>query len=232
MTGLFAAFILFVALHSVPAIPAVRTRIVNTVGRPVYFAGYSTVSTALLVWLFYEALNTDYIELWETAAWQVTATFVLAPLGLFFVIAGLVSPNPFSVSLRQEGLSQGAIVNITRHPVLWGFVFWAAGHVLPNGDLRSLILFGGFAVFAVGGLAMTERRARARLRAEWPAITKGSAVVPFLAIFRQQRTLSIDGPMLVGALSTALISFWLLYGGHAALVGADPLATLHSLPPS
>ncbi|CAN7278367.1 NnrU family protein [Rhizobium sp. LjRoot30] len=230
MIGLFAAFILFVALHSVPAIPAIRTRIIGRVGRPAYLAGYSTVSTALLVWLFYEALNTDYIELWATAAWQVSVTFILAPLGLFFVIAGLISPNPFSVSLRQDGHSQGAIVNITRHPVLWGFVFWAAGHVLPNGDLRSLILFGGFAVFAVGGLAMTERRARTKFRAEWPAIAKGSSVVPFLAISRRQQPFRIDGPMLVGAIGAALISLWLLYGGHAALVGADPLATLHSLP--
>ena len=230
MTGLFAAFILFVALHSVPAIPAIRTRIIERVGRPAYFAGYSTVSTALLVWLFYEALNTEYIELWAPAAWQVTVTLLLAPLGIFFVIAGLISPNPFSVSLRQEGFSQGAIVNITRHPVLWGFVFWAAGHVFPNGDLRSLILFGGFAAFAAGGLAMTERRARARLRTEWPAIAKGSAIVPFLAILRRQRRFRIDGPMLVAAIGTALISFWLLYGGHAALVGADPIATLHALP--
>lgn len=229
MTGLFIAFALFVLLHSGPAIPAIRAGIIGRVGRPVYFAGYSTVSTALLVWLFYETLNTDYIELWEPARWQATATFILAPLGLFLVIAGLISFNPFSVTLRRETGAQGAIVNVTRHPVLWGFAFWALGHVLPNGDLRSLILFGGFAVFALGGIAMAERRARKRLGGDWQGTTKGSAIIPLQALLLRQCRFRIDRPMLIGAIITAVTTLCLLHGGHALLVGTDPIATLQSL---
>lgn len=229
MTGLLTAFGLFVLLHSVPAIPAIRAGIIGRIGRPAYLASYSVVSTALLIWLFYEALNTDYIELWATARWQVTATFIFAPLGLFLVVAGLISPNPFSVTLRQQSGAQGAIVGVTRHPVLWGFVFWAVGHILPNGDLRSLILFGGFAAFSLGGIVMAERRARKRLGTQWVTATNGSAVVPLYAILCGRSGLCIDGAIVVGALAALLVSLWLLCGGHAVLVGADPIGALQAL---
>lgn len=229
MTGLFTAFALFILLHSVPAVPAIRAGIIGRVGRPAYFAGYSAVSTALLVWLFYEALNTYYIELWEPARWQVTATFILAPLGLFLVISGLISSNPFSVTLRRDTGVQGAIVTVTRHPVLWGFAFWSTGHVLPNGDLRSLILFGGFTVFALGGIAMAERRARKRLGENWQDAVRGTAIIPLHAILLQQRPFRIDRPMLVSAIVTTVVTLCLLHGGHALLVGADPVAALQAL---
>ena len=35
--------------------------------------------------------------------------------------------------------------------MLWGFAVWALGHLVANGDLRSLILFGGFALWYAGG---------------------------------------------------------------------------------
>ena len=33
--------------------------------------------------------------------------------------------------------------------MLWGFVFWSASHIVPNGDLRSLLLFGILLLFAL-----------------------------------------------------------------------------------
>jgi uncharacterized membrane protein len=142
MIGLVSALSLFVALHSLPAVPEVKARIVYVIGRPIYLAVYSVVSTVALVWLFYEALRVDYVELWSPALWEVRVALVAAPLGMFLVVAGLLSPNPFSVTLRRADNRAGAIVRVTRHPVLWGVLLWSAGHLVPNGDLRSLVLFG------------------------------------------------------------------------------------------
>ncbi|CAN7657332.1 NnrU family protein [Rhizobium sp. LjRoot30] len=229
MSGMAAALALFIALHSIPAIPSLKARIIATIGRSPYLIAYSIVSTGVLIWLFYEALKTDYVELWSIAAWQVHLTFVAAPLGLFLVIAGLFSANPFSVTLRRDGSGKGAIVGVTRHPVLWGFFFWAAGHIPPNGDLRSLILFGGFGCFSLGGVLMAERRSRRKFGAAWKEMIANTSVLPMLAIATRPRSFRIDAIMLISAAATVAATIWLLHGGHAWLVGADPLATLSAL---
>jgi uncharacterized membrane protein len=219
---LLAALALFVALHSIPAVPSVRGKLVAAMGRPAYFGVYSLVSLAALGWVFHAALMVDYIPLWDTAPWQAHVTFLAAPLGVFFVLAGLCSVNPLSISVRQ-GEKAGAIVTITRHPVLWGFLFWSAGHLVPNGDLRSLILFGGFALFSLGGIPMIEKRARKRLGSGWGEATARTSSIPFAAVLSGKVRPAVDAPLLVAAALTGLITWWLLAGGHAALFGADPM---------
>lgn len=225
MMQLLAALSLFVALHSVPAVPAVRGRLITTIGRSVYFGGYSLVSVVTLVWVFYAALGVDYVPLWDTAPWQAHVTFLAAPLGLFFVLAGLLSVNPLSVSIRQ-GEKPGAVIRLTRHPVMVGFLFWSLGHLVPNGDLRSLVLFGGFALFSLGGIAMSEKRARRRLADNWRLKSQASSIVPFAAVLSGRARLAVDGPMLLAIAFTALTVWWLLAGGHALLFGADPMGYL------
>jgi uncharacterized membrane protein len=219
MSRLLLALAVFIALHSVPAIPALRGRLIERMGRRPYLVAYSIVSTLVLGWLFFEALQTDYIELWEPAPWQAWITFLLAPIGLFLVLSGLISPNPFSVTLRRQTDRMGAIVRLTRHPVLWGFFLWATGHIAPNGDLRSLLLFGGFALFSLGGVAMQERRSRKRLGARWAALSEGTSLG-----FRNPLGIGWDAPVWLALAPTALAVALLLGGGHLAAFGVDPTA--------
>ncbi|WP_137155604.1 NnrU family protein [Rhizobium sp. FKL33] len=218
MIRLLIAFSVFIALHSVPAIPALRGRLIEKMGRRAYLIAYSVVSTLVLGWLFYEALQTDYIELWEPTPWQAWITFLLAPVGLFLVTAGLISQNPFSVTLRRQTDKVGAIVRFTRHPVLWGFFVWAIGHIAPNGDLRSLLLFGGFALFSLGGVAMQERRSRKRLGARWNSMADGTSffVCSPLAV-------RWDWPAWLALGVTTLLAAALIDGGHLLVFGVDPV---------
>lgn len=218
-----AAFGLFLALHSIPAIPAVRSGIIRRTGRPLYFAVYSALSVIALVWVFSAAFALDYIPLWDFQPWHGVITFVLAPLGLFLVLAGLLSSNPLSVAVFSAG-QPDAITTFTRHPVLWGFALWALGHIAANGDLRSILLFGGFAAFALGTVPMVEKRAKRRLGASWEETAAGTSTVPFAAIARGTRP-KIDRPVALAALAAIATTAWLLFGGgHAMLVGADPIS--------
>lgn len=221
MTQLLAALAAFVALHSVPALPALRARLIARLGRGPYLAFYSLASLLSLAWVFHAALAMDTVLLWGTAPWQGHLTLVAAPLGLFLVIAGLISPNPASITLRR-GARPGAIVAVSRHPVLWGFLAWALGHLAPNGDLGSLVLFGGLALFSAAGLAVLDRRARRRLGSDWPGFAAATSVLPFAAALGGRTRLSLDRPLLLAAALTALATWALLAGGHAALFGADP----------
>ncbi|WIY52377.1 NnrU family protein [Devosia sp. YIM 151766] len=222
MTQFVLALLCFLALHSVPAVPAIRTTLIQLLGRRAYLVLYSLVSLLALAWVFHAALRLDYIELWPPAPWQAWTTLILSPLALFLLIAGLISPNPASISFRGKG-GAGAITAITRHPVLWGFILWAFGHVIANGDLRSLLLFGSFTLFAVFGIAMAERRGRRRLGSAWPSIAETTSVLPLAALIAGRARWAVDRNLAIALLASAAITAWLLLGGHLALFGADPL---------
>lgn len=207
-----------------PAIPAIRQFLVARLGRRLYLALYSLASLAALAWVFRSALQLDYVELWPPSGWHAWFPLILSPMALFLLFSGLLSPNPVSISFRRGEAKPGAVVSITRHPVLWGFLLWALGHIVANGDLRSLLLFGTFALFAVFGMVMTERRHHRRQPDAFAAIAQTTSVTPFLAVLQGRTHLRIDQPMILALAATAGLTAWLLLGGHLALFGADPLA--------
>lgn len=208
----------------VPAIPALRARLVAAMGRRTYLLVYSLASVLALVWLFAATFMLDFVPLWDPAPWQAWVPLLLTPPGLVFLLAGLASPNPASITLRRPEGRPGAITTITRHPVLWGFALWAGSHLVPNGDLRSLLLFGSLLAFALLGMLTGDRRARRALGGRWPAIANGTSVIPFVAILAGRTRLRLDAPLLLSLLVAAALTAWLLLGGHAFLFGADPLA--------
>jgi uncharacterized membrane protein len=223
LSQLFLALIAFILLHSVPALPPVRNGAIAIFGRKTYLLIYSVVSTLLLVWVFHAALNTPYVELWGPSGSHATATLVLAPIGIFLVLAGLFTPNPASITFRH-GDRPGALVAVTRHPVLWGFLFWSGGHVIANGDLRSLILFGGLGLFSAAGFLMLDRRAKRRLGQGWSTFCADHPLLPLATFATGRKRIKVDAPMALAFALTAAMTLWLLLGGHALLFGADPLS--------
>jgi uncharacterized membrane protein len=72
-----------------------------------------------------------------------------------------------AVYLLNLGFSRGVMRTKLRHPMLTGVILWAVAHLLVNGDLASVILFGGILVWAVVDMVMINRMQRdwvARLR--------------------------------------------------------------------
>lgn len=224
MTQFIAALLVFLALHMVPAVPPLRAGLIVAVGRRNYLLAYSLVSLLALGWLFHAALSLDFTPLWNAAPWQASVTIILTPIALVFLVAGLLSSNPASITLRKPDMKSGAITTITRHPVLWGFALWAGSHLVPNGDLRSVLLFGALFAFAIVGMFITDRRTRRRLGPLWVPIAHRTSVLPFAAMMTGRARPTVDAPMLIGIGVSAIITAWLLMGGHAAIFGADPLA--------
>ncbi len=59
-----------------------------------------------------------------------------------------------SLYLFGAGSVKGRMAAMIRHPMLWGMVLWAVAHLLVNGDLASLILFGGLGLWALVEMAV------------------------------------------------------------------------------
>jgi uncharacterized membrane protein len=92
------------------------------------------------------------------------------------------SPPPFlthvnnllmlvAVYLVNLGFSRGVVRTKIRHPMLSAVKAWAIAHLLVNGDLASVILFGGILAWAVVDLILINRMQR-----EWVPPAPGSAV--------------------------------------------------------
>jgi uncharacterized membrane protein len=229
VTEFLAAIALFVVAHVVPPAPPVRKRLIAWFGRRAYMAGYSVVSLGLIVWIIAAAHRAPYVPLWSPAPWQTLVPIVVMPFAAWLLVAGLAEANPLSVSLRfaGPGTAPGPAAAVTRHPVLWAFLLWAGSHLVPNGDVVSLILFGGMALLAIAGLFVVDSRARRRLGDErWAALAAKTSVVPFAALLTARACLRLSLRLVLSVLAALALYLWFLLQGHAWLIGVDPLALL------
>lgn len=222
MTHFLVALFVFVAAHLAPAMPGVRPRLVRLFGERAYLAAYSLLSVALLFWVAAAAINAPAIILWPVSPLTYWAPIIVAPLAFMLIAAGLLEPNPFSVTLSKARFSieRPGVVALSRHPVLLGFALWAAAHIPPNGVFAQLLFFGGMLAFAgLGARRLDKRKAAALGEETWrelEARRKRALQRSGLKAFATRRTIIGAGSGL--ALYTAFLLWW-----HRALFGADPL---------
>jgi uncharacterized membrane protein len=83
------------------------------------------------------------------------------------------------------------MLRITRHPFLWGVAIWAVGHILVNGSVAALILFGSMLLLALFGTISIDAKRRRALGANWTAFADQTSNVPFAAILAGRQSLNI-----------------------------------------
>lgn len=62
-----------------------------------------------------------------------------------------------SLFLFAVGGTKGTLYPRLRNPMLWGVIVWVVAHLLVNGDLASILLFGGMGLWAVVQMAVINR---------------------------------------------------------------------------
>lgn len=89
-----------------------------------------------------------------------------------------------AVFLMGAGSGKGVSPTLLRHPMLTGVVVWSFGHLLANGDMRSIVLFGGLGIWAVINMLVINMREGAWERPEaGPIKADIKTVVISLVIF-------------------------------------------------
>lgn len=217
MVELLAAAALFVASHLLPMRPPWRRALERRLGRHGFLAGYSLVSLALLAWLASAYFRAPYLLLWPwqpLAAWLPVLTM---PFACVLLVAGLTSPNPFSLG-RGAGYdpARPGVVSVTRHPVMWALALWSGSHIPVNGDLAAVVLFALMLLLSLAGTASLEGNRRGRVDpGTWARWYRGTGNRPRL---RGVDWRGIGGARLVAGL--ALYVALLL--GHRLLIGVAP----------
>ena len=187
MTPLVAATLAFLATHFVSSTP-LRPFLVNALGEWPYRGLYSLVAfitLGLMIWAYAAAPRE---QLW--IGFRQIA-FVLMPVAFVLIVCGYWR-NPTMVGadklLQSEDPARG-VIRITRHPIMWGVMLWAAAHMLARGDTKGIVFFGGFLVLAlVGTLSMDRRKAR---NPDWPRFAAVTSHIPFLAIAQGRNRLDL-----------------------------------------
>jgi len=178
METLVAATLVFLATHFVTSTP-LRPLLVNAIGEWPYRGAYSLVALVTLVWMGWAFANAPREPLWVGIR---EVPYLVMPLAFVLIACGY-GRNPTMVGadklLKSEDPARG-IIRITRHPIMWGIMLWAASHILARGDLRSLIFFGGLLLVAALGTILMD--ARKRQNPDFARFAAVSSNVPFVAV--------------------------------------------------
>ena len=225
MENLVVAALFFVGTHLGVSSSNLRPALVGRLGERAYLALYSLLSLLAIVWLVSAWNSAPQVQLWTPGAGLRHLAVALMPLAFLLVVAGLSAPNPTAVGQRPDPDAREpatGILRVTRHPFLWGVGLWAALHTLANGDLASLIFFGGFAALAVAGTFLIDaKRTRAGTKG-WGVFLQRTSNVPFVAVLQRRQRLSLREIGLARA-ALALALYVAVLWAHPHLFGVSPL---------
>ena len=128
---------LFFAAHVFTTKREARAQAIARLGEGTYkilYAAVSLAGLALIIWGFAHYRAAGMIPVWEP------------PVAFKHITVALMLPE---VILVVASYLRGRIYATLKHPMLAGIKLWAAAHLLANGDLGSIILFGSFLGWAV-----------------------------------------------------------------------------------
>jgi uncharacterized membrane protein len=219
---LVLATLVFLAMHFVPSTP-LRGALVGALGERAYVAVYSLVAAATIAWMSWAYAKAPLQPLWQVPGLRLWPLVVM-PFALILLAAGVMTRNPTAV--MQEAALKAAepargIVRVTRHPIMWGILLWAAVHILALGDLASLVFFGGFLVLAALGTLLMDRRKAATLGADWPRFAEATSNIPFGAIINGRNRFRF-GEIAWKRIGVGLALYVVLLAAHPYLFGARP----------
>ena len=190
MTILIAGLVLFLGLHSIRMFADDwRTARIARMGERKWkglFALVSLIGFVLIVWGFGQA-RMDPVVLWSPPPWTRHVAALLLLPAFVLIVAGNMPGTRIKTMLG--------------HPMLLGTQLWAFAHLVGNGRLAGVVLFGSFLVWAVADY-LASRRRDAAAGVVYPS---GTATRDILAV-------------LIGVVAWAVFGFWL----HGPLIGLRP----------
>ena len=191
MSYLVLGLVLFLGVHSVRIVAdGWRTQMRARLGELPWKGLYSLVSAlglALIVW-GYGLARQQPLVLWVPPTGMRHAAALLTLIAFILLAAAYVPRNALKARLH--------------HPMVLGVKVWALAHLLSNGNLADVLLFGAFLLWAVFDF----RAARQRDRAQGAVVASGMAT-------------GTTATVLVGAAAWAGFALW----AHAWLIGVAPL---------
>lgn len=155
MAFLVLGLILFLGSHLFTIARGPRAQAQARLGEGAYKIAYSVIAGVgliLIVYGFGAYRASAWVDLWRPPVWTRHLALLLN-LPIFILLAAYLP---------------GRIQAMAKHPMLLAVKIWATAHLLANGDLGSVLLFGGFLAWAVLARISLKRRPGAVVPAAMP----------------------------------------------------------------
>jgi uncharacterized membrane protein len=191
MLQLLIGLALFLGIHSLQSLaPQLRLNGIERWGALGFKAVYAAVAALGLYLLVqgYGLARLDPVVLWMPPRGMQHATIFLMWMAMVLLVASYVPGNQIKAKLR--------------HPMTLSVKVWSLGHLLSNGNLADVILFGGFLIWSV----LVFRAARKRDRQSLHSAPEGKLI----------------GTVLATLVGTGVWAAFLMGGLHVWLVGVMP----------
>ncbi len=190
MTLLILGLVLFLGVHSVRIVAdGWRRQRIAQLGEAAWKGLYSVLSIAgfaLIVWGWGVARQSPVL-LWVPPVWTRHLAALLMLASFVMLTAAYVPGNAIKARLK--------------HPMVLGVKTWAFAHLLANGTLAAVLLFGAFLVWAVFDFRSARQRDRVA-GTTYPAGRSGPTLMT----------------VVVGVVAWAVFGFW----AHGVLIGVRP----------
>jgi len=141
--------VLFFGIHMLPFYPEYRELIIekfdsDTIdGEGLYKIIFGVIALLGLMFAGIGKGSIEFVGLWDTPMFFRYITIVLIPVSFILMVAAYMPNN---------------IKRYVPHPMLTGVIIWGATHMMVNGDVASIILFGSFVVYSVVAIKLANRR--------------------------------------------------------------------------
>jgi len=193
MALFLVGLIIFLASHSCRIFAeSWRNRMIDRIGEVKWKGSYTIVSLLgfIIMVIGYGQARQETMVLWQPNTFLIYIALVLNLVAFIFLAGSSPSNNAIRLKLK--------------HPMILGVKVWALAHLISNGTLVDLILFGAFLSWAV----LDFRSARKR-----PILMPEKAVVSTKAT-------------LITIASGVILWVVFIFGLHQYLIGVSPLAQL------
>src|SRR6266851_3708747 len=135
----------FIGAHTFVTFRDARARAIARLGHGyrALFAVTALAGLALIIWGYGQYRAHEWIQVWSPPTFMRHITVGLMLFAVIFVTAAFI---PSHIKTRLK------------HPMLAGIKTWALAHLLSNGDLGSILLFGAFLAGGVYARIAAKRR--------------------------------------------------------------------------
>ncbi|MCK9687525.1 NnrU family protein [Scleromatobacter humisilvae] len=198
MILLIFGLVLFLGIHSVRIVAdGRRSRFIAARGLNAWKGVYSLISIAgfVLICIGFGQARQQAVLLWSPPRWTHDVAALLTLLAFVLVTAAYVPGNGIKARVKD--------------PMILGVKCWAAGHLLANGTLADVVLFGSFLAWVVLDFRAARQRRRAGAEPEVGSVKRGRSLMA----------------VVVGVLVWMLFAFHL----HQWLIGVAPFPGFHGI---